>query len=136
MSAPNPKCPKLTGFGFSDLLDVLNKRARRSSRRPASQASECGGAALGDDLHRSVVAISYPAIKAQTLRFLLRGSAEKNALNPPANHDVQTGHQPLAEGVRFELTRDSSPLTVFKTAAFNRSATPPIAQLAFRQMHR
>ncbi len=31
----------------------------------------------------------------------------------------------VAEGVGFEPTRDSSPLPVFKTGAFNHSATPP-----------
>jgi hypothetical protein len=31
----------------------------------------------------------------------------------------------LAEGVRFELTREQSPLPVFKTGALNHSATLP-----------
>ena len=31
----------------------------------------------------------------------------------------------VAEGVGFEPTEDPEPSTVFKTAAFNRSATPP-----------
>jgi hypothetical protein len=34
-------------------------------------------------------------------------------------------HRDMAEGVRFELTRPFG-LPVFKTGAFNRSATPPI----------
>ena len=32
----------------------------------------------------------------------------------------------MAEGVRFELTREQSPLPVFKTGALNHSATLPI----------
>ena len=31
----------------------------------------------------------------------------------------------MAEGVRFELTREQSPLPVFKTGALNHSATLP-----------
>ena len=31
----------------------------------------------------------------------------------------------LAEGVRFELTREQNPLPVFKTGALNHSATLP-----------
>ena len=34
---------------------------------------------------------------------------------------------PLAEGVRFELTRERNPLPVFKTGALNHSATLPVA---------
>jgi hypothetical protein len=32
----------------------------------------------------------------------------------------------LVEGVRFELTREQSPLPVFKTGALNHSATLPL----------
>jgi hypothetical protein len=35
------------------------------------------------------------------------------------------GHNGMAERVGFEPTRPFWGLTVFKTAAFNRSATPP-----------
>lgn len=35
----------------------------------------------------------------------------------------------MAEGVRFELTRACA-LPVFKTSAFNRSATPPMSLIA------
>ena len=37
----------------------------------------------------------------------------------------------MAEGVRFELTREQSPLPVFKTGALNHSATLPILQIQF-----
>ncbi len=37
----------------------------------------------------------------------------------------------LAEGVGFEPTKGYKPLLVFKTSAFNRSATPPVAVCAF-----
>src|SRR5262245_22841711 len=42
----------------------------------------------------------------------------------------------MAEGVRFELTREQSPLPVFKTGALNHSATLP-SQLnqAFMRSH-
>ena len=38
----------------------------------------------------------------------------------------------MAEGVRFELTREQSPLPVFKTGALNHSATLPA--LNFRHL--
>jgi hypothetical protein len=39
--------------------------------------------------------------------------------------DIEISSQ-VAEGVRFELTREQSPLPVFKTGALNHSATLPI----------
>jgi hypothetical protein len=42
-----------------------------------------------------------------------------------ANDDEWPRMQELAEGVRFELTREQSPLPVFKTGALNHSATLP-----------
>ncbi len=38
--------------------------------------------------------------------------------------------KPLAEGVRFELTREQNPLPVFKTGALNHSATLPTSIVA------
>ena len=35
----------------------------------------------------------------------------------------------LAEGVGFEPTKGYKPLLVFKTSAFNRSATPPVMRM-------
>ncbi len=34
----------------------------------------------------------------------------------------------VAEGVRFELTREQNPLPVFKTGALNHSATLPYCE--------
>jgi hypothetical protein len=42
-----------------------------------------------------------------------------------ANSSEWARRQELAEGVRFELTREQSPLPVFKTGALNHSATLP-----------
>jgi hypothetical protein len=38
---------------------------------------------------------------------------------------VSCKHCDMAEGVRFELTRERNPLPVFKTGALNHSATLP-----------
>ena len=42
----------------------------------------------------------------------------------------------LAEGVRFELTREHNPLPVFKTGALNHSATLPDLQCTRFSVHR
>ena len=41
----------------------------------------------------------------------------------------------MAEEERFELSRRTSRPTVFKTAAFNRSATPPSKRYLTRNNH-
>jgi len=40
----------------------------------------------------------------------------------------------MAEGERFELSVGYKPTTVFKTVAFNRSATPPRSRACYRNM--
>jgi hypothetical protein len=41
----------------------------------------------------------------------------------------------MAEGVRFELTREHNPLPVFKTGALNHSATLPHCNLSKNRNH-
>ena len=108
-------CGELCEFGFARMV-ALARRAvelKFESHRRGWDYPRCA-------LHISGLHLRY----ASTIRACAPGS-QTEVLIPPTGHHLDCVEPP--ERVGFEPTVGARPTAVFKTAAFNRSATSPKA---------